>query len=75
MRRNYLPRMGNILRISRVIAALGFDEQTVAVVHIHSENAVVELVVAVHKRLVLCDNILVVQWSGNEPCERCGGHF
>lgn len=46
-----------------------------AVVHIHSENAVVELVVAVHKRLVLCDNILVVQWSGNEPCERCGGHF
>ena len=67
--------VGNILRISRIAAALSFNEQTIAVQLIHSKDAMIELVVLIHKVGILLDEVMIVKRLGYELCKSSCGHF
>ena len=67
--------VGNILRISRIAAALGFNEQAIAVQLIHSKDAMIKLVVLIHKVGILLNKVMVVKRLGYELCKGSCGHF
>ena len=58
--------MRDILRVSRIAAAVGFNEQAVTVQLIHSEDTMTEIAVMIHKGGIFADDVMVVKGLGYE---------